>query len=92
MCGLQSAHSGSKLLEDFDFIAMNEKFNKEEVWDELLKVESKDRVSEGTGATQGLDYSLECKELERTFDGSPSDLSRRVNLLRSMAYIFSIYV
>lgn len=73
----RSAYSGFKLLEAFDFTAMNEKFNKEEVWDELLKVESKDRVSDETGASQGLDYSLECKDVERHFDGSPSDLSRR---------------
>ena len=36
---------GTKVLEDFDFIAMNAKFNKQEVWDELLKGESTERHS-----------------------------------------------
>eukprot|EP00250_Pteridium_aquilinum_P009886 c19004_g1_i1 orf=488-2236(-) len=71
----RTAHSRSKLMEDFDFIAMNEKFNKEEVWDELLKVEFKDRVFE-EGA-EGLDYGLETKEIARTFDQSVSEFSKR---------------
>lgn len=73
----RNAHSRSKLLEDFDFIAMNEKFNKEEVWDELLKVEYKDRVTEEGGAIQGVDYGFESNETNKDFDRGLSEPSKK---------------
>ncbi|KAI5064396.1 hypothetical protein GOP47_0021066 [Adiantum capillus-veneris] len=74
----RTAHSRSKLLEDFDFIAMNEKFNKEEVWDELLKVEYKDRVTEEGGAMQGMYYDFDTNEIRKDFDRGLSEHIKKV--------------
>lgn len=73
----RGARSKSKFLEDFDFMAMNEKFKKEEVWGELLKEETKDKVEENGSLECLVDGGIESEEFDKPFDKPLSDMPKR---------------
>lgn len=52
----QNPHVAKRFFEDFDFEAMNEKFNKKEVWD-FLGRSSKAESDEGIGVEKEMDES-----------------------------------
>ncbi|KAL6006911.1 hypothetical protein ACLOJK_032407 [Asimina triloba] len=56
------SHGVTKFTEDFDFMAMNEKFKKDEVWGHLGK--SKVRDKEGEAGEDGVDDTLEDDDAE----------------------------
>ncbi|GKV25114.1 hypothetical protein SLEP1_g34603 [Rubroshorea leprosula] len=59
MFALQPSKSITKFTEDFDFEAMNEKFNKEEVWGQLgksVKVKSKDNMNTSDSDEENLQH------------------------------------
>ncbi|XP_055830143.1 protein decapping 5-like isoform X2 [Solanum dulcamara] len=54
--GAKNPHVAKRFFEDFDFEAMNEKFNKKEVWD-FLGRSSKAESDEGIGVEKEMDES-----------------------------------
>lgn len=60
---LQISHSTNKFTKDFDFIAMNEKFKKDEVWGDLGGSTTQIRANEGIADDGNVDDTLEENEV-----------------------------
>ena len=56
---LQGLHPVTKFTEDFDFMAMNEKFKKDEVWGHLGKSKSHSKEKDGEENAFDEDYQDE---------------------------------
>ena len=56
---LQISHSTTNFTEEFDFIAMNEKFKKDEVWGHLGRSKIQSRAKEGIANDEDAAESLE---------------------------------
>eukprot|EP00268_Persea_americana_P023839 TRINITY_DN2334_c0_g2_i4.p1 TRINITY_DN2334_c0_g2~~TRINITY_DN2334_c0_g2_i4.p1 ORF type:complete len:646 (-),score=123.30 TRINITY_DN2334_c0_g2_i4:337-2274(-) len=63
--GNRISHSTNKFTEDFDFIAMNEKFKKDEVWGDLGWSTTQIRANEGIADDGDVDDTME--EYERRY-------------------------
>ncbi|XXG74332.1 hypothetical protein AAC387_Pa07g3079 [Persea americana] len=63
--GNRISHSTNKFTEDFDFIAMNEKFKKDEVWGDLGLSTTQMRANEGIADDGDVDDTME--EYERRY-------------------------
>lgn len=78
---LQNSHQTEKFTEDFDFTAMNEKFNKDEVWGHLGKnTKSHPKYNDGDEKFSDEDDAYE------EDDGESSKLE--IKVLFSMPYTF----
>lgn len=60
---VQSSRPVTKFTEDFDFIAMNEKFKKDEVWGHLGK-SNKSHSGEGDGEVSDEDDTLDDEDAQ----------------------------
>ncbi|XP_077244711.1 protein decapping 5-like isoform X2 [Tasmannia lanceolata] len=54
----QPQHSQTRFTEEFDFVAMNEKFKKDEVWEHLGKAKLRDKTGNET-KNYPIDYNVE---------------------------------
>ena len=61
--GMQLSQSVTKFTEEFDFMAMNEKFNKDEVWGHLGK-KSQSRDKDGELGDEVFDEDLQYEETD----------------------------
>eukprot|EP00268_Persea_americana_P023836 TRINITY_DN2334_c0_g1_i2.p1 TRINITY_DN2334_c0_g1~~TRINITY_DN2334_c0_g1_i2.p1 ORF type:complete len:599 (-),score=124.46 TRINITY_DN2334_c0_g1_i2:307-2103(-) len=57
--GNEISHSTTNFTEEFDFIAMNEKFKKDEVWGHLGRSKIQSRAKEGIANDEDADVTLE---------------------------------
>ena len=60
---MQLSQSETKFTEEFDFMAMNEKFNKDEVWGHLGK-KSQSRDKDGELGDEVFDEDLQYEETD----------------------------
>ena len=63
--GMQLSQSVTKFTEEFDFMAMNEKFNKDEVWGHLGK-KSQSRDKDGELGDEVFDEDLQYEETDNS--------------------------